>query len=114
MTLDFLPEAVKELEAASLWYESQEAGLGIRFRNEVSHVVGKIVADPLLWRERSGGWRRVNCPVFPYYVAYFIRGDAILVAAVAHGHRRPGYWRKRKEPGAEGGGEELGVGSPNR
>jgi len=28
-------------------------------------------------------------------LAYFIRGDAILVAAIAHGHRRPGYWKNR-------------------
>jgi hypothetical protein len=66
MMLSFLPEAGEEFAAAALWYESQEAGLGIRFREEVGPVVGKIAADPLLWRERLGGWRRVNCPVFPY------------------------------------------------
>ncbi len=95
MKLEFLPEARDEFREAALHDESREAGLGVRFRNEVSHVIERIAADPFLWRERLGGWRRVNCPVFPYYVAYFIRTETILIASVAHGHRRPGYWQER-------------------
>jgi hypothetical protein len=37
----------------------------------------------------------VNCPVFPYYIAYVIRGDRIVIMAVGHGHRRPVYWSRR-------------------
>lgn len=95
MILEFLAEASAELFEAADYYESKQGGLGRRFRNEVLQVCGLIVQQPLLWRERAGGYRRVNCPVFPYYIAYFIRGDLILVAAVAHGHRRPGYWKQR-------------------
>ena len=98
MILDFLPEAAAELYEAAEYYESKQEGLGRRFRNEVLEMCGLIVQQPLLWRERSGGYRRVNCPVFPYHIAYFIRGDRIVVAAVAHGHRRPGYWKKRLSP----------------
>ena len=68
MILEFLEESEQELVEAVLWYESKEAGLGIRFRDEIAHVLDRIVEDPLLWRERSGGYRRVNCPVFPYYI----------------------------------------------
>lgn len=98
MMLEFLPEASAELFEAADYYESKQEGLGRRFRNEVLEVCGLIVQQPLLWRERAGGYRRVNCPVFPYYIAYFIRGDLIVVAAVAHGHRRPGYWKQRLSP----------------
>jgi plasmid stabilization system protein ParE len=93
--LDFLPEAAAEFSEAAAYYEAQQEGLGTRFRDEVMTVCGAIGQYPLLWRERPGGYRRVNCPVFPYYVAYFIRGDVILVAAVAHGHRHPDYWKDR-------------------
>ncbi len=95
MKHEFLPEARDEFWEAALFYESREAGLGVRFRTEVSHMIERIAADPFLWRARLGGWRKVNCPVFPYYVAYFIRTETILIAAVAHGHRRPGYWHER-------------------
>ncbi len=95
MILELLPEASAELYAAAEYYEQKEEGLGWRFRNEVLQVCQLIVQQPVLWRERPGGYRRVNCPVFPYYVAYFIRGDRIVVAAVAHGHQRPEYWKER-------------------
>lgn len=32
---------------------------------------------------------------FPYAMYYVPRGDEMLVLAVAHGSRRPGYWRHR-------------------
>ena len=97
MIVEFLEEAEAELIDAALWYESKEVGLGKRFRNEVAGVIASIVANPLLWRERDGGYRRVNCPVFPYYVPYFIRGDKIIIAAIAHERRIPGYWRNRHQ-----------------
>ena len=95
MIIEFLDEAEQELFAAAGWYESNEAGLGVRFRDEIYHILNRIIDDPLLWRERSGGYRRVNCPVFPYYIPFFIRGDKIIIAAIAHDHRKPGYWKSR-------------------
>ncbi|MGH9932835.1 MAG: hypothetical protein ACREA9_26835 [Pyrinomonadaceae bacterium] len=50
---------------------------------------------PRLWRERPGGYRRVNLPGFPYYVAFFLREEHILIAAVGHGSRHPDYWKRR-------------------
>ena len=97
MTVDFLEEAEQELTEAALWYEEKELGLGSRFRDEVAHIVSRIAEDPLLWREREAGYRRVNYPVFPYFIAYIIRGQKIIVVAVGHGHRRPDYWKSRLE-----------------
>lgn len=97
MTLHFLPEASAELQEAAEYYESRQEGLGCRFRNEVLEVCGLVLQQPLLWREHPGGYRRVNCPVFPYYVVYFIRSERIVIAAVAHGHRHPDYWKQRSE-----------------
>jgi ParE-like toxin of type II ParDE toxin-antitoxin system len=97
MNYEFLAEARDEFWEAAFYYDSKETGLGSRFSAEVAHVIERILADPCLWRERSGGYRRVNCPVFPYYVAYFIRNDTILIAAIAHGHRKPGYWKSRTQ-----------------
>ncbi len=95
MIIEFLDEAELEFFEAATWYESKEPGLGKRFRKEVAHVLDKILDDPILWRERSGGYRRVNCPVFPYYIPFFIRGEKIIIAAVAHEQRKPGYWKHR-------------------
>ncbi len=95
MIIEFLEEAEQELFEAAHWYESKETGLGIRFRNEIAHILDRIAEDPLLWRERTGGYRRVNCPVFPYYLPFFIRENKIIIPAIAHDHRKPGYWKSR-------------------
>ena len=95
MRLEFLPEAEAEFCEASLYYEAVEKGLGKRFRNEILEICSAMLEHPLLWRERAGGYRRVNAPVFPYYVAYFIDDDRIVVAAIAHGARQPDFWKER-------------------
>lgn len=95
MNLEFLPEARSEFTEAVEFYENKEPGLGKRFKNEIGEACSTLVAHPLLWREREGGFRRVNCPVFPYYIAYFTRGHTILIAAVAHERRHPNYWKTR-------------------
>ena len=47
-------------------------------------------------RLRKGGYRRVNLKVFPFYIAYIIREDTLWIIAIAHSHRKPEYWIKRK------------------
>jgi len=94
--LEFLPEAALEAEEATRYYEERVSGLGVRFRLELMSVCAAIARKPLLWRERPGGFRRVNLPGFPFYVAYFIRGERIVVAAVGHARRHPNYWKQRQ------------------
>ncbi len=94
--LEFLPEARCDAEEATRYYEQRVPGLGARFRAEVESVCAAVVRQPLLWRERPGGYRRVNIPGFPCYVAYLIRDERILVTAVGHGSRHPDYWKQRE------------------
>jgi len=39
--------------------------------------------------------RRCRTKRFPYGLIYRCKGDEILIVAVAHLHRRPGYWHDR-------------------
>ncbi len=48
-----------------------------------------------MWRERAAGYRRVNGPVFPYFIAYVIRENTVIVVAILHGARKPGFWHNR-------------------
>jgi plasmid stabilization system protein ParE len=94
---EILQEAEDELNESIAHYEDVEAGLGQRLKEEVRAAILWIQDNPELPRVRPSGYRRVNLKVFPYYVAYFIWGDAIWVLAVAHGRRRPEYWLERKK-----------------
>ena len=93
--LELLPEASAEIQCITGDYEAKVEGLGVRFRIEVESSCAAIVQFPLLWRERTGGWRRVNLPGFPYYIAYVVREELILVVALAHAKRHPDYWKGR-------------------
>jgi plasmid stabilization system protein ParE len=97
MTFEFFAEARAEFIEAALFYEAREPRLGVRFRNEVTAAIQLILEDPFVWRERKGLYRRYNLSVFPYYIAYFVEGDVVMIVAVAHSARRPKYWVTRFE-----------------
>ena len=82
----------REIQEAAEYYEAERAGLGDRFWREVDAHIRWILANPPIPRLRPGDYRRVNLKVFPYYIAYAIRGETIVLLAVAHGHRKPQYW----------------------
>jgi hypothetical protein len=44
---------------------------------------------------RPGGYRRVNLPGFPYYVAFIADAEQVLVIAIAHSSRHPRYFENR-------------------
>ena len=95
MRLRFSSEARDDLYGAVNYYERQEPGLGQRLRHEVSEILRTISSSPYLWRERLPGYRRVNLPVFPFYLAYVIRDGSVVILALAHEKREPGFWIKR-------------------
>ena len=93
--LEFLPEASAEVECVTGDYEARSVGLGARFRSEVESACAAIVQHPLLWRLRPSGYRRVNLPGFPYYIAFVTDEQQALVIAVAHSSRHPDYFKGR-------------------
>lgn len=53
-----------------------------------SHIFGE--KEPAVTGESTA-----QC--FLIYIPYFIREDKIIVAAIAHDRRKPGYWKSRVE-----------------
>mgnify|MGYP000022017525 CR=1 FL=1 len=97
MKIRFLDEAVEELRAAALWYESKQPGLGILLVQRVDEAVARAVAMPLSfpWWTPNREYRRALTHQFPHSVVFRLRDDELQVIAVAHTKRRPGYWRAR-------------------
>lgn len=97
---EFHPEARAELFADVDWYDERELGLGERFGVAVRAGVDAAVESPESWAVWPG-WdreplvRSKGVSDFPYRVVYFVRDDLLMIVAVAHAKRRPGYWRER-------------------
>ena len=94
------PEADIEAEEAAVWYEGRQEALGRDFFTELERAYTLIMESPGTWPLWPGlpesiGIRRFLLSRFPYGIAYEVSGDAIVVYAVAHLARRPGYWKDR-------------------
>jgi plasmid stabilization system protein ParE len=91
----FLEPAQIEFEEAVNYYNRQREHLGDEFAAEVLNAINRIVTHPEAWTRLSNRTRRCRTNRFPYSVIYQIRGDKILVVALAHSKRKPKYWRDR-------------------
>jgi len=92
----FHPDAETELVEATLFYESRVEGLGRLYAAEVDRIISFLREYPDAGTLVRPDTRRALVDRFPYAVVYQHRHGAILVLAVAHLSRRPGYWRRRK------------------
>lgn len=95
MKIRLLIPAERELGEAVSYYNAQVSGLGDAFLVEVLKVFGLIRQYPLGWHPLDREIRRCRLSRFPYGVVYVPDPDEILVIAIHHLHRRPGYWRDR-------------------
>ena len=95
MNYEFHPEALHEFQEAAVYYETQQPDLGVRFIAAVQSAVDHILESPESWRVMEDDVRRFLTKVFPYAVLYTIENEYILIVAVMHCHREPGYWHHR-------------------
>ena len=91
----FHPEAERELDEAFGYYESRVPTLGQAFLTEVERTVALIRRFPDAAAPAGPARRKAAVARFPYSIIYLRDVDAIVVIAVAHQKRRPGYWRGR-------------------
>ncbi|MBI4519183.1 MAG: type II toxin-antitoxin system RelE/ParE family toxin [Deltaproteobacteria bacterium] len=95
MRYEFHPEALEEYDAAALWYAEREPALALRFIEAVEDAIGRILEAPTRWRVIEEDVRRCLTHVFPYGALYTIEPDFVLIVAVMHCSREPGYWKQR-------------------
>lgn len=95
MRLELHPEARLEFLDAVEYYESCNPGLGERFIQSMDLAFESILQNPEAWAEIETDIRRKLTYIFPYALLYTIEEDYILVVAVMHCHKAPGYWRAR-------------------
>ena len=91
----FLPPAEEEMVEASRFYEAGSSGLGLEFLDDVQRVIDTLRERPKLGQQVGRNLRRALLRRFPFSLFYSEEPDGILVVAVAHQRRRPGYWRGR-------------------
>ena len=90
-----LPPAEEEMIEAALFYEAAAVGLGDDFLDDVQHAIDSVREHPELGNTIAHGFRRTLLRRFPFSIIYATEPSTIVVVAVAHQRRGPGYWKGR-------------------
>jgi plasmid stabilization system protein ParE len=94
--LEYLDEAVIDAEGAARWYAERSPTAAIRFSTELDEAEAAILDRPEAWPAIGDGNRHYLLRRFPFSVVYRFEQSRVLIVAVAHARRRPGYWKHRK------------------
>ncbi|MGH9122204.1 MAG: type II toxin-antitoxin system RelE/ParE family toxin [Acidimicrobiales bacterium] len=100
LTVGFDPAALDELQDAHDWYERENHGVGGEFLADLLEVLQNLADWPGLGPRiavprASSEFRRASLRRFPYGIVYVVLDDLLVVMAVPHNRRRPGYWCDR-------------------
>jgi toxin ParE1/3/4 len=93
--IQFAQRARRELIREANWYDRQGPRLSNEFLDEVARALRQIKEFPSAAPEIGGGYRRHILDRFPFVLVYRLKGEAIVIFAIAHHKRRPSYWRKQ-------------------
>ena len=93
------PLAAREARSAFGRYARQNPHAAQRFQAALNQVEQRIAAAPDQGAPYRGRFRWMQLRRFPYLLYYEILDPTqVIVYAVAHAHRRPGYWLRRTRP----------------
>jgi plasmid stabilization system protein ParE len=95
LRVHFSEQAATELEAAAIWYEEQQRGLGSEFIRSIDVSLSKISRSPLLYSIALDEMRRCLLKKFPFGIFFSIESDHILIVSIFHSRRNP---QKLKKP----------------
>jgi plasmid stabilization system protein ParE len=89
--------ARRDLKEAADWHESKQSKeLAVAFLEEMFRNFDEVEARPenwAVWTLDNRVRRKVVLRRFPFVIFYTLSSRLIVIRAVAHGARRPGYWR---------------------
>jgi plasmid stabilization system protein ParE len=89
------PEAEQEYRDAYAWYWERSIPAAERFEDAVERALDQIQQWPERWPLFHSRFRKYTLHKFPYTIFYRCDTGRTFVLALAHGRRRPGYWKRR-------------------
>jgi hypothetical protein len=93
--VDFHVAAATELNAAVSFYESAMSGAGKAFVSDVKNAIELLKNYPDAGARIGRKLRKLTLKRFPFSLIYRHETPNLLILAVAHNRRRPGYWKGR-------------------
>jgi plasmid stabilization system protein ParE len=95
MRIEFHPEARAELDSSAAWYADRSAVAVRGFLVAVDVAIRSVAADPGRFAKLDDRHRRCAVPRFPFQIVFRADEAKVVIVAIAHARRRPGYWQDR-------------------
>lgn len=99
MKILFDVAALTEFRDERAYYNARAPGLGDHLIALVDEKLGEIAKAPLSFprdRKHRRARRAKIVRRFPHAVIFVVReDDVVVVVALEHGRRKPGYWKRR-------------------
>jgi len=89
------PEARAELQEARNWYYERSPLSATAFAHAVDNAVSRILEVPTQSPVAEKRLHKLVLQRFPFNIFYLPGESEIIIVAVAHQKRRPGYWSSR-------------------
>ena len=86
-----LPDTLKDLTAATDWYEKKQTGLGKRLLTDIRLSILALKQNPFIGSVKYLNIRTISCSKFPYSLHYpidTIKG-VVIITSLFHLHRKP-------------------------
>jgi plasmid stabilization system protein ParE len=91
----FLEEAEAEFLKEVQYYANVQASGAERFRAAIEEATARALAFPMAGLSYLARTRRVFVKGYPFFLVYRPEAAGVVVLAVVHESRRPGYWMSR-------------------
>ena len=88
-------DARAEYIESYVWYHERGPHIAEAFEREVEHTLEALQEFPEHCPVYVGKWRRILLRRFPFGIVYGFIDNRIVVVAIMHTRRKPGYWKKR-------------------
>jgi len=93
------PAALAELKSALTWYVQRSETAALKLVAELDRAIDLVIESPGRWPSGEHSTRKFVLQRFPFAIIYREKQTVTQILAIAHGHRRPGYWKERLQRG---------------
>jgi len=93
----FLDGANEDAQEIHEWYLEQSPVAADGFQAALKNSLQKIIDAPNRWPHCDRRHQHLLLDGFPVSIVYRMESDEVVVAAVAHAKRKPGYWSRRRD-----------------
>jgi toxin ParE1/3/4 len=96
MAIEFVDAAEAEFYDIVDYYKQFDHALSYDFIQEFEYAVQRLVKFPKAGHPYLHQTKRIFLNRFPFAIVYKVyRDNVIMVFAIMHMNRKPGYWEKR-------------------